>query len=188
MINKNKVFNTILFWVIIALFLIPQTRTPIQVFFHKALSWIIKPSVIEKDKQLILSNYNWELIDIYGKDYNLSSAKNKVIVINFWATWCPPCIAEMESLNELNSLYKNDVEFLFISNEKPEIILSYLNKNKYNFNVYYPKTKFPLDLNILSIPRTFIINKKGNIVLDKTGAANWSSDSIKNLINNLLID
>lgn len=177
-----------MFWAIIALFLIPQTRTPIQVAFHKALSWILKPSVIENDKRLTLSNYNWELIDINGNDYHLESAKNEVLVINFWATWCPPCIAEMESLNELHNLYKNEVVFLFISNEQSEIISKYLNKNNYNFNVYYPKTKFPLDLNIQSIPRTFIINKNGDIVIDKTGAANWSSANIKKLIDTLLKD
>ena len=56
----------------------------------------------------MLSNYNWTLRDISETDFDFNTAKGKVVVINFWATWCPPCIAEMPSLDLLYQNYKNN--------------------------------------------------------------------------------
>jgi len=56
---------------------------------------ILKPSVIDINERETLSNYNWKLKNQSGKILDFNEAKEKVIVINFWATWCPPCIAEM---------------------------------------------------------------------------------------------
>ena len=108
------------------------------------------------------------------------------MVINFWATWCPPCIAEMPSLEKLYNSYNGEVVFLFVSDEKQEVISKFKHKHKYQFEVHSALTAFPKEFDVTSIPRTFVIDKNGNIVIDKTGAANWYSDKVIATIDGLL--
>lgn len=183
---KLKISN-ILFFIVIVLLIVPQTRQPIQIFLHKGLA-LFGPSIVDESKREKLIDYNWQLLSDSGEIYDFNDAKEKVVVINFWATWCPPCIAEMPSLEELYNSYKNDVVFLFISNEEPKVIQNFIKKNKYSFQFHTPKTTNPKLFQISSIPRTFIIDKAGNIVVDKTGAANWNSDGVKMQLDLLLKD
>lgn len=178
--------NNIIFVIVIALMLIPQTRKPIQIILHKGLALILKPSVIDKEKRALVSNFNWKLKNQSGNVINFQNTKDKVVVLNFWATWCPPCIAEMPSLQKLYNDYNGDVEFLFISNEESTVITDFMTENNYTFNVYKPLSNYPVAFNVSSIPRTFVINKKGEIVIDKTGAADWNSSSIRTLLDSLL--
>ncbi len=186
-ISKSK-RNNIIFLGIILLLIIPQTRTPIQVALHKGLSYILKPSVIDINERETLSNYNWKLKNQSGKIFDFNAAKEKVIVINFWATWCPPCIAEMSSLQKLYDVYSSNQEivFLYVSNESKEVISKFKTKNKFTFEVYNPITDYPKIFDVTSIPRTFIINKKGEIVIDESGASDWNSDKIHQVIDRLL--
>lgn len=184
-IMKKSRIRNIIFVVIIALMIIPQTRTPIQVFIHKGLA-LISPSVVNESKRERILDYNWQLQDNQGKTINFIDSKNKVVLINFWATWCPPCIAEMPSLDKLYGDYKDRVDFYFVSNEKIEIIQGFMDKNKHGFKIYIPKTQYPEAFDVSSIPRTFLIDTQGNIIIDKTGAANWNSDKVRATIEELL--
>lgn len=185
--TKSKIYNLI-FLIVIALLIIPQTRQSIQVFFNKGIALFVKPSVIEDSKRVTISNYNWKLRDISETDFDFNSAKGKVIVINFWATWCPPCIAEMPSMEQLYQNYKDndDVVFLFVSNEDVSVIKQFMSKKDYGFNVYQSLTEYPKEFDVSSIPRTFIISKKSEVVIDKSGAANWNSDRVTKTIDELL--
>ncbi|MGC1205834.1 MAG: TlpA disulfide reductase family protein [Flavobacteriaceae bacterium] len=183
---KSKIKKSnILFLIIIALLLVPQTRQPIQVFLHRVISFV-NPVSVNKSSLVKIEDYNWELKNINGNVFNFKETKGKVVLINFWATWCPPCIAEMPSMQLLYADYKDKVEFIFVSNESETVINNFLNKNKYTFEVFNSKSEYPEYFNIKSIPRTFIIDKKGHIVIDKSGAVNWNSDSVRNTIDELL--
>ena len=185
-IHKPKLSN-IIFIVVLALLLIPQTRQPIQIFLNKGLA-LFSPSVIDKEDRVKLTNYNWNLMDENNAQFNLDQAKGKVVIINFWATWCPPCIAEMESLQELFTKFSENekVEFLFITSDPLEKTNSFKEKHNYTFPVYRQISIEPEVFDVSSIPRTFVLDKEGNIVVDKTGASNWSSDSVVKLIEDLL--
>jgi thiol-disulfide isomerase/thioredoxin len=178
--------SNLIFLIILALLIIPQTREAIQVLLHKGLAQI-SPSSISESKQDTIDNYNWSLKDINGTLFNFEETKGKVVLINFWATWCPPCIAEMPNMQSLYNDYNSKIEFIFVSNESGKGISEFLNKNEYTLPVYHPLTSYPKAFNITSIPRTFLIDKKGNIVIDKNGAANWNSESVRNKIDSLLI-
>src|SRR5690606_41007497 len=82
----------------------------------------------------------------------------------------------MPSLDALYESYKEEVVFLFVSNESQETISNFITKNNYGFKVHTPITAYPKPFDASAIPRTFVIDKKGYIVIDKTGAANWNSD------------
>lgn len=184
---KRPKLNTsnILFLIVIILLIIPQTRQPIQVFLHKGLA-LFGPSIVEEGKREKIINYNWTLTSSSGETIDFNEARGKVVVLNFWATWCPPCIAEMPSLEELYNSYSKEVVFLFVSNEEPKVLQNFIKKNKYSFQFHSPKTVNPNPFQISSIPRTFIIDKSGNIVVDKTGAANWNSNEVKEQLDSLL--
>lgn len=165
--------------------IVPQTRQPIQILLHKGLAFF-SPSKVNESNQILIEDYNWNLKAKDGTVFNFEETRGKVVIINFWATWCPPCIAEMPSMQSLYDDYKDRVEFIFVSNEAFEVINKFTSKNGYTFDVYNPMTKYPEVFNITSIPRTFLIDKKGNIVIDKNGAANWNSDSVRSIIDDLL--
>ena len=182
--SSGRGFN-ILLLVVLILLIIPQTRQPIQVGIHKVLG-MFGPSFKSANKATEISNYNWKLKNDAGEVYDFNDAEGKVVVINFWATWCPPCIAEMPSLDKLYQAYHDEVVILFVSNEDVEKIQKFKQKNGYQFPVYRPIDQLPSEFDINSIPRTFVINKSGKIVVDKTGAANWFSDGFKEQLNQLL--
>jgi len=185
--KKSKIYNSV-FIIFIALLIFPQTRLPIQVFINKGIALIVKPSVIDDSERKVISNYDWKLKDISGNTFDFGTSEGKVIIINFWTTWCPPCIAEMPSLEELYQKYKmnEDVVFLFVSNEETEVLYEFMTHKNYSFEVYQSLTSYPKEFDVSSIPRTFIISKKGKIVIDKSGAANWSSERVTNAIDDLL--
>ncbi|CAH8281546.1 thiol-disulfide isomerase/thioredoxin [Mariniflexile fucanivorans] len=181
----KKNIKNILFLLVIAVMLIPQTRQPIQVLLHKAIA-LVKPVSINETKLTSLPHYNWKLTDENNVTFNFENAKGKVVLINFWATWCPPCIAEMPSMQALYDDYKDQVLFLFVTNDWYSEINPFLKKNNYTFKVYRPAAEYPEYFDIPTIPRTFLIDKNSNVIIDENGAVNWNSDKIRNTIDNLL--
>ena len=183
--NKSRVLNILFFLVIIAL-IIPQTRTPIQIGVHKVLSLVKPVTFVDKSERITISNYSWRLQKEDGAIYNFNQTKGKVVVVNFWATWCPPCTAEMTSLDKLYMKYADSVEFLFITNDSPKTFKKFKKKKAYEFPVYNQLEKSPKELETTSIPRTLIINKNGEIVIDTYGAVDWFSNKVQKEIEALI--
>ena len=177
--TKKTIYN-IAFVIIIGLLLYPPTK----VYFIRLISF--SPSVITDDKQEKLSDYNWNLKGLNTANIDFNETKNKVFFVNFWATWCPPCIAEMPSIQKLYDDYKDKVTFIFISNENWTLIDDFYIKNSYNLPTYKTLSKVPEQLKSNSIPATFIIDKKGNIIIDKKGPADWNSTKVRELLNKLI--
>ncbi len=186
-ISKNQLSNLGLL-VIIALFLFTPFRTNVSVLMNRLISF--SPSTISESNRTILSNYNWNLkkLDNTNTSYNFNAAKGEVVLVNLWATWCPPCIAEMPDLQALYNEYGDKVTFLFVTQESKEKVQSFLDKNEYTIPVYKPLTKTPDELFSRSIPATYLIDKNGAIVIDKKGAANWDSNSVKEELERLLAE
>ena len=115
-----------------------------------------------------------ELKNILGETVSLSSFKNKVVVLDFWATWCMPCRASFPEMQVLLNKYKEDSEvvFLFIDvwekkspQKMQEIATKFIKDNNYSFNVLLDvNDKVIKDYKVESIPAKFVIDKKGNIV------------------------
>ncbi|WP_037348642.1 TlpA disulfide reductase family protein [Sediminibacter sp. Hel_I_10] len=183
--RKQIIVNSI-FVIIILIMIIPQTRMPIQILLQKGLSSVVQPSILSVGDQKLLSHYDWKLKDVNGKDIHLS--EGKVMVINFWATWCPPCIAEMSSFEKLYEHYKdnNAVVFIFASQEETEIVEAFMKKKGYALPYYRPMTNPPKEFNVSSIPRTFVVDRFGTIVLDHSGVANWDSQQMRDIIDGLI--
>jgi thiol-disulfide isomerase/thioredoxin len=140
----------------------------------------------DADKRVHIDSYQWELRDISGEKVNFEKFENKVVVLNFWATWCPPCIAEMPGFQELNDLYKDKVSFLFVANDEKERVIQFMKDKRYTFPVYFQVSSSPEPLRSNSLPTTYIIDQQGMVVVDKAGAADWNSSKVHRLLDNLL--
>ena len=171
--------------VVITLLIIPQTRQPIQIALHSVLSKF-GPSVIDKKDQKKVSYTSWKLRDFDGNVLNYQDTKGRVVFVNLWATWCPPCIAEFQNIQDLYNDYGDKVLFLLVSDESPVTIQKFLDKKGYNIPIVNPITNYPDAFNPRRIPRTYIIDKEGYIVVDKKGAANWNSDAIRQQLDQLI--
>ncbi|MBV1924049.1 MAG: TlpA family protein disulfide reductase [Flavobacteriaceae bacterium] len=181
-IKKN--WGNIVFLVLIVLLIIPQTRMPIQVGLQKLISF--SPSEIDVEDRELLNDYRWNLTSLNDEKINFTQSKGKVVLINYWATWCPPCIAEMPDLQELYNKYADQVDFYFVSSEEKEILNLFLEKKNYNLPVYIQTEKSPDLIETTSLPTSFLISKSGEIVMRKTGAANWNSNTVHETIESLL--
>tara|TARA_R100001369_G_scaffold36741_2_gene62172 strand:+ start:785 stop:1348 length:564 start_codon:yes stop_codon:yes gene_type:complete len=186
---KGKLtIRNIIFLVVIAVLIIPQTRQPIQVLMHKGLSYINKSSLIDKEERLAVSYSNWKLKSDANTALDFKETKGKVVFINFWATWCPPCIAEMPSLQALYSDYNEKVVFLFVTSDDFETVEKFKAKKEFNFEVFKPINEVPEVLTTTSIPKTFIINKYGDIVIDESGAIDWNSKTVRRQLDLLIAE
>jgi thiol-disulfide isomerase/thioredoxin len=127
------------------------------------------------------------LTDLSGKTLDLDSHKGKVVFINFWATWCKPCIQEMPTLAIAQEKFKNEnIVFLFASNEEPDQIEKFQKKHPYNFD--YVRVENLEALNIQALPTTYIFDSEGKLKFSEAGLRAWDSveniELISNIINN----
>ncbi|MFD1096596.1 TlpA family protein disulfide reductase [Salegentibacter chungangensis] len=182
---KNQ-WSNIIFGVLILILIIPQTRKPVQIFVNKILSF--SPSVTEEEDREQLADYNWVLENTNGKRVNFADSKGEVILVNYWATWCPPCIAEMPSLQKLYSKYEGKMDFYFVSGEDHETTSNFMKRKGYSMPSYRMLSADPKPMDGYTLPTTYLIDKKGNIVIHKVGAADWNSERTRSIINSLLME
>lgn len=146
-------------------------------------------------KEEKLPAYDFELKDQYGNTHKLSDYKGKVVFLNFWATWCPPCREEMPHIEEIYKEYgynKNDVVILGAASpataenpspqdESEEKIKAFLTKNNYTFPVVFDvKGEIFRNYYINAFPTTFMIDREGNIMGYVAGGL--SKENMKKII------
>ncbi|MBK5212971.1 MAG: TlpA family protein disulfide reductase [Flavobacteriaceae bacterium] len=189
----KKHWSNILFVAFLALLIIPQTRMPIQVFVQRLISF--SPSEKSGNDRETLQDYNWNLqkldaeaVPAERQEVNFSQSKGKVVIVNFWATWCPPCVAEMPSFQKLYDSYKDKVDFYFVTSEKAEKVQHFMEKNGYTLHIYLQTSEAPKQLESNVLPTSYLISKSGEIVIDEEGAADWNSEKMRTLLDNLLIE
>ena len=180
---KNQ-WSNIIIAVVILVIIIPGTRKPIQIFFNKVLSF--SPSITSEEDRKSIASYDWSLEKNNRDRENLSQYEGEVVLINFWATWCPPCIAEMPSFQELYIDYQDKITFLFVSSEDHETVRGYLNRKNFPLPAYRPLSEPPQPMNGNTLPTTYLLDRQGNIVIQKVGAADWNSDAVRKTIDGLL--
>ena len=146
------------------------------------------PSKIAEDDRETLEDYNWNLLSLEGEPVNFKTSIGEVAVINIWATWCPPCIAEMPSFQKVYNKYGDRVDFYFISTEGEEKLQRFLDKNNYRLPVYRSLTMAPQKLQSRSLPTTYVISRDGKIAVNKKGSANWNDSGFKDLLDQLLAE
>lgn len=131
---------------------------------------------------------DFSLKSVDGKIVKLSDYKGKVVVVDFWATWCPPCRKGIPDLISIQSEFKNDVVVIGISLDQEKTLKdveNFIKSYGINYPVVYGDEKVSKDYgNIQAIPTSFVIDKKGNIVDKHVGLVPKDSytDKIKELL------
>ena len=140
----------------------------------------INPNVI-KTKAI-----DFKLKDLDGKELSLSDLKGKKVFLNFWATWCPPCKAEMPEIEKLYEETK-DSDLVIVAVEIGEplsTVKTFIDSNKYSFKVLLDSDQSVASkYNIASIPTSYFIDVNGNIISKNVGAMNI--DQMKGYIKTL---
>lgn len=129
------------------------------------------------------------LHDATGKTFTLNNYKGKVTLVNFWASWCTPCIEEIPSLNRLK-LKMQGKPFQLISvnfAESPDRIQEFMKKVKVDFPVLLDKEgEVSTKWKVVAFPSTFIIGPDGNIHYGVNAAIHWDTDSVINQLDMLI--
>jgi thiol-disulfide isomerase/thioredoxin len=184
--RKKRWWSIIFDFIILALIiimLIPSARKSFSVFIIKKT--LLTPR--ESTKTILLSQEEWNmvLIDQTGETRILSEFMDKPLLINFWATWCSPCIAELPSFQKLYDKYKDKIYFVFIVNEPVEEINDFLYKKNYTFPCFRLTDVIPEIFENGIIPTTYLIYDD-NVIIYKTGAARWDSAKFMRLLDKII--
>lgn len=105
--------------------------------------------------------------DVNGTPVNIESLKGKPIVINFWGTWCGPCVYEMPMFKQMTEKYKGKVHFLFVSDETKEKVMAFERNRKFGLNYYFSGAFSSMGIH--SIPVTYFFKPDGSLHLKNNG-------------------
>ncbi|CAN5361394.1 hypothetical protein BH23BAC1_BH23BAC1_45090 [soil metagenome] len=153
----------------------PQTNT--------SVASIEEYEMADKDNYL----YDFKLLNVNGQKVNLKDLEGKIVFFNIWATWCPPCIAEMPNIH---SLYKKTdpakIAFVMLSVDKnQQKAKDFIQKKKYEFPVYFPGGSTLADFQANVIPTTFILDTNGKILTRHEGMADYDNAEFINYLEKL---
>lgn len=135
-----------------------------------------------------MAGAGFKMVNLDGKTVSFESLKGKVVFLNIWATWCPPCIAEMPNIH---SLYKkmdpNKIAFVMLSVDEAGMakVKKFIDKKGYSFPVYLPASPFPQEFYSTAIPTTFIISTEGKIVAKQEGMAEYDTKEVRAFLEGL---
>lgn len=148
---------------------------------------IFPPSELPKSAYKTIGG-DFEMVDLKGNKLSLEDLKGKIVFINFWASWCPPCVAEMPDINQLYNDYKGkDIAFLLVNLDSDrEKMTKFLNRKDFDFATYIPLSLVPNQLKSQSIPATFVLDRNGQIVLEHFGMASYNNDDFRFWLDELI--
>jgi thiol-disulfide isomerase/thioredoxin len=132
---------------------------------------------------------NFILPDLNGSKVSLADHRGKIVFLNFWATWCPPCRAEMPSMEKLYSKFKdNDFTILAVNlGENEKQVRAFKESYKLNFPILLDAdSSLGSIYGAISIPTTYLIDREGYIMGGALGPRDWASREAFDLINSLL--
>ena len=204
--DSKKLYSIIIILIIILSFLsykYNDTNKELKKYkeYYKDLSIMYLNEVIEapkleapsaEDMKVTTIDFDSNMLqfsDLENNIFTIQNFKGKNLFINYWATWCNPCLAEMPYMAELYEKYKDeeDIIFLYLSREKLEIIKNYIPKDESLQQL--PIYKIITDDEFFAtsgIPTTFIVNSDGEVIVKDLGSAFWNDESVFKFIDNLI--
>ena len=146
----------------------------------------MRAKALPVDKQMA-GDYDLSLVSLEGKKINVADLRGKVVFMNLWATWCPPCVAEMPGIQKLyEKVDSNQVVFVMLSlDEQAEKARKFIKKKGYTFPVYLLDGELPAVYSTASIPTTYVLAPNGQIVVRKEGMAEYDDQRFVDLLQKL---
>ncbi len=167
----------------------------VLVFFKAAPSSLESQKTSEQNQTTLLAKLtpsmvapDFTLVDMDGEKHSLASYKGKPLIINFWATWCPPCRAELPSMNRAWAKLKDEGIAMVAVNvgESEDTIFAFTGDYPIDFTVLLDESgdiinKWP----IKGLPTTFVLDKEGKLVYRAVGGREWDSDALLDIVRRL---
>lgn len=188
--SRFSKLTDLVFIALIITLLFPQGRLAVGGFVNRVKSMISQPDLMKQKMSTSDAAFKWQMQKADGSGFQLSEVKGKVVFLNLWATWCPPCVGEMPGIQDLYDQYADhpDVAFVLVSNETPETISKFAEKKGYTFPLYSSLSETPAAFFTRSIPTTFVLDKRGNIVIKEVGAMNWGGKKMAGILEELIAE
>jgi len=145
---------------------------------------LFRPSTEINTPQKEKASFLIPLRTLEGEAFAISQLKGKTIFINFWASWCPPCVAEMPNIQSLyQKVAKEDIAFVMISvDDDLEKAQKFIQRKGYDFPVYFLSGSLPKVYHTQSIPSTFVISPEAKIVFKHSGMADYDTKGFRTLL------
>ena len=140
------------------------------------------------EKEKIPANFEMQMENSMGEAVSMEELKGKVIFFNVWATWCPPCIEEMPTIQKLYEEVGSDpqIAFLMLSMDQDfEKAIAYREKYGYDFEIYRLTGPMPAMYSTRLIPTTFVIDPEGFLVLQHDGVGQFDTMEFQDFITGL---
>lgn len=169
-------FGLVLAWCTFLYFFGPSTRTI-----------DIQPPGLKTPLDPREADYRWTLATLDGQDVEFSRYRGKPVFLNLWASWCPPCVAEIPSIESLaaNSRLKG-VEFVCVAvGDTPEAVQAFVKRQQMKVPVLLAVDPPPGVFSTDGIPATFLIAPDGRIVSWEVGAAQWDDPAVVDFLETL---
>ncbi len=133
------------------------------------------------------ADFSINLINSRGEKMDMESLRGKVIFLNIWASWCPPCVAEMPGINQLyKDVDKDKVAFIMLSvDDNFSKAIRFHKKKDFDFEIYQAPNGLPSMYYSQSIPTTYVIDGKGNLALTHTGMGDFNTSDFKAFLKEL---
>lgn len=188
--SVSNIITLILALFVIALLVSPSFKASVTGMLMKV--GLFQPKIEETEPQQVVQTQGTNELtfqDESGNEIHLSELKGKVVFMNFWATWCPPCRAEMPSINTLYNKYKNNDNIVFLMvdiDNKMDKSVKYIQDNKLDLPIHVSNTPIPEAYLGQAVPTTVVLNKNGEIAFRHEGMADYSSAEFQKFIEEQL--
>ncbi len=177
---RKNIFFIIAMAFIAVLYLFPSVKLKLK-------DLLFPIATIENAITLNEDDYDIQLKGLNVPDINLKELKgDKLVMLNFWGTWCPPCREEWPTIERLYQARADKIDFVLIAmQDKEEDVIAFMEKYNYTAPVYIAES--PITKNVLpkSFPTTFLLDKNGRILLKEEGSKDWNSKSTNAFIDNV---
>ena len=198
--DRNRLKKFLIEWGIIglaaALLYLSGLHTEVIGTLQRGMLWTglfdaeTPEAAVEDGPTLDGNDYGFALEDPQGNIVSLRDFKDDVVFLNVWASWCPPCIAEMPTIR---TLYQNvgqdkDIRFILLSlDEKRQKAIDFMKRKEFEMPYYFPASGLPSEFRSSYLPTTYVISKEGQIVYKKEGIADYSSPEFAHWLRSIAV-
>ena len=146
---------------------------------------LIKPGIPSLTEEFPPASMDFYFADENGRVVSLAEFEGNVVFLNVWATWCPPCIAEMPSIQTLYNEMKSvdNISFVLVTmDEEFEKAGQFMERRGYSMPIYHYRTRSRQTYDSTVIPTTYVITKDGRLALEKRGLARYDTPEFKDFL------
>ncbi|VAX19638.1 hypothetical protein MNBD_NITROSPINAE04-1804 [hydrothermal vent metagenome] len=135
---------------------------------------------------------NFHLKSVNGKRFRFSSLKDKVVLLNFWATWCPPCKKEMPSMERLYKEFKLsgfEVVAVALDKSSPATVKEFIKEMGVSFIALHDPDGITSNLySVSGVPYSYLVTRESKIAFRVAGGIDWDDESVKSIVKDLLLE